>query len=348
MSIDKRANEWSILRNVYDVAEFEEIVESERPDFLLRRAGSDVFGVEVTELFATGADARAANHPEYLAELFEGGRYMHRADRELLPVVRVRVTDSDGAVKHEDLPAVFTPTAPEDEHRTRIAEVIHGKADRGYALSGTHINLVIRDRFLLTGEVLEDEYSVTELLSSGIREALLDSPFHEVYLVSVRRTGEQVVRSLQQLMLAEQFFIFGKAAEATLGRPDFGEQWKYVQAFADFSERRGMPVVLRDYQGYPVAARRSAAVGLGEGWDLELLDLADHFDLGFPEWKKREGFMALTNEEIERCAAFVEVREFRWGIYGRAPEQAEISFPHTRTVFLTEVTEHVPPTPSEQ
>ena len=92
LPVDKRANERSILRTVYDVAEFEEILESERPDFLLRRAAADVFGVEVTEIFATEADARAANHPEYLAELFEGGRYKHSADKKLLPVVRVPVS----------------------------------------------------------------------------------------------------------------------------------------------------------------------------------------------------------------------------------------------------------------
>ena len=260
----------------------------------------------------------------------------------------VRVTDSDGAVKHEDLPAVFTPTPPEDEHRARIAEVIHHKAERGYAVDGTHINLVIRDRFRLAGEVLEEDYSVTKLLSGGIREALLDSPFHEVYLVSVRRTGEQVVRPLQQLMLAEQFFTFGKAAEAMLGRPDFNEQWKYVQAYAEFSERRGMAVALRDHQGFPVAAGRSAAVGLGENWGLELLDLADHFDLGLPEWQRREGFAALTDEDIERCAAFVDANEFSWGFYARAREQAELPRPQTRTVFVTEVTEDAPVTPNEQ
>jgi len=63
-------------------------------------------------------------------------------------------------------------------------------------------------------------------------------------------------------MLAEQFFTFGKALETTLGRPDMAAQWKYVQAFADFSDRRGMPVTLQEHGGYPVAAYRSAALVL--------------------------------------------------------------------------------------
>ena len=56
---------------------------------------------------------------------------------------------------------------------------------------------------------------------------------------------------------------------------------------------------------------------------------------------------ALTDEEIERCAAFAEAHEFSWGFYAHAREQAEPR-PHTRTVFVTEVTEDVPATPNEQ
>lgn len=315
MAVNKRVNEWSILRTVYDVSEFSEIRETERPDFLLMRNDRDAqsFGVEVTELFANQADARAVNHPEYLPALFAGALHMHKDDPRLLPVSRMRLTDPEGNVRHEDLPGILTPTPSNTDHRRALAAVIGAKSSRGYEVQGGHVNLIVRDRFVLSGEVLEEEYSVTDLLSDGVRDALIQSPFREVFLITVTRDRGQVVRPLNQLMLAERFFLFGKVLEATTNRTDMGEQWKYVQAFFEFCERdNGLRVDLQDHQGRPFAVYRSGAVGLGADWGTQVLDFADR-PSGLPGWDRQFGLEPLTDRELESCRSFIADNGFSWG-----------------------------------
>jgi len=182
---------------------------------------------------------------------------------------------------------------------------------------------------------LPDEYSVTALLSDGVREALIDSPFREVYLISVSRAREQVVRPLIQLMLAERLFLFGKAVEGALERPDMDEQWKYVQAFAEYLEREAVPVELLDLDGLPVAAYRSSAVGLGREWGPHILDLADR-QAGLPSWEWRP-LDRLTDAEAAACKQFISDGEFLWSYYGTSVEPADLKFPKTRSFQVVEV-----------
>ena len=94
MPVEKRANEWSILRTVYDIEECTAVEESERPDFLLTKHGHGAvpFGVEVTELFRDQADARSVRHPDYLDALFRGAPHMHKDDKAALPLSFMRIT----------------------------------------------------------------------------------------------------------------------------------------------------------------------------------------------------------------------------------------------------------------
>lgn len=337
MPVEKRANEWSILRTVYDIEECTAVEESERPDFLLTKHGHGAvpFGVEVTELFRDQADARSVRHPDYLDALFRGAPHMHKDDKAALPLSFMRITDLDGNVTHENMPGIFTAARSESDHRRAIAATIESKGTRGYAVEGGHVNLIIRERYLLSGEPLPDEYSVTALLSDGVREALVDSPFREVYLISISRAREQVVRPLVQLMLAERFFLFGKAIEGALGRPGMDEQWKYVQAFAGYVEGEALEVEVLDLDGLPVAAYRSSAVGLSREWGPKILDFADrHAGLPLWEWRPLDG---LTDAEVAACKQFISDSEFLWGSYGTPVEPADLEFPKTRSVQVVDV-----------
>ncbi|MEU0266638.1 hypothetical protein [Nocardioides sp. NPDC006303] len=335
--MDKRANEWSILRTVYDIEECAGVDESERPDFLLSKDGHGAvpFGVEVTELFRHEADARSVRHPDYLDALFRGGPYMHKDDKKPFALSWARITDKDGAVKAENVPVIVTPPIPEADHRRAIATTIRSKGSRGYAVEDGHVDLIIRDRYFPSGEPLPDDYSVTALLSDGVRQALIDSPFREVHLISISRARKQVIRPLIQLMLTERLFLFGKAVEGALGRQGMDEQWKYVQAFAEYMEREGLALDLLDFDGLPVAAYRSSAVGLGRDWGLEIFDLADR-QAGLRSWERRP-LSALTDDEVAACSQFVSDGEFSWGHYGNPIEPADLEFPKTRSVQVVEV-----------
>jgi len=45
----------------------------------------------------------------------------------------------------------------------------------------------------------------------------------------------------------------------------------------------------------------------------------------------------LTDEDVARCAAFVDANGFSWGYYAPAKQPAELQHPHTQTVLLTEI-----------
>lgn len=337
MPVEKRANEWSILRTVYDIEECAGVGESERPDFLLTKSGHGAvpFGVEVTELFRNQADARSVRHPGYLDSLFRGAPHMHKDDKEALPLSFMRITDSNGNVTQENVPGILTAPISEADHRRAIAATVEIKGTRGYAVEGGHVDLIIRDRYFASGEPLPDEYSVTALLSDGVRAALVDSPFREVYLISISSARKQVIRPLIQLMLAERFFLFGRAIEGELGRPGMDEQWKYVQAFAEYVETEAVAVELFDLDGLPVAAYRSSAVGLDRDWGPQILDFADR-EAGLPPWEWRP-LDRLTDPEVAACKQFISDGEFFWGYYGTPVEPADLEFPKTRSVQVVKV-----------
>lgn len=344
MPVEKRANEWSILRTVYDVEECAGVEQSERPDFLLTKNGHGAvpFGVEVTELFRNQADARSVRHPDYLDALFRGGPHMHKDDKDALPLVFMRISDSNGHVTHESVPGILTAAVPEEDHRRALAATIESKGARGYAVDGGHVDLIIRDRYFPSGEALPDEYSVTALLGDGVRAALVGSPFQEVYLISISRERQQVVRPLIQLMLAERFFLFGRAIEGALGRPDIDQQWKYVQAFAEYVESEGIAVELLELEGLPVAAYRSSAVGLGTDWGVQILDFDDR-QTGLSLWEQRP-LNGLTDAEVAACEQFVRNNEFLWGHYGTPVLPADLDFPKSRTFQVVEMPpEELPP-----
>jgi hypothetical protein len=136
-------------------------------------------------------------------------------------------------------------------------------------------------------------------------------------------------------MLAERFFLFGKAIESVLGRPDMDEQWKYVQAFAEYVEREALAVELFDCDGLPVAAYRSSAVGLGRDWGPQVLDFADR-QTGLSPWTWRP-LVRLTNAEVAACKQFIADGEFHWGYYASPVEPADLQFPRTRSVQVVGV-----------
>jgi hypothetical protein len=70
--VDKAQREQLAVRSIYDEAEFPVFIHQDRPDFVLGFATDGPrFGVEVTELFQTEANARLLHVPDYVTRLFE-------------------------------------------------------------------------------------------------------------------------------------------------------------------------------------------------------------------------------------------------------------------------------------
>lgn len=222
----KRAQERIILEMVYDPTEFAEITERERPDFSLRRLTTDdPFGVEVTQVFENESIARLNLLDGYMAQLFEGGRHRHKDDVKRLDVVEFTISDKDGVVKQDNVRGVIAKRPTREDFRKQLAQMIRGKSARGYDASYfSHLNLIILDWFHLGFD--PGSYSSTDFLDSEVRGALLNSRFHEVYLISYDTTSDAVknedgavtpqarIAPLQQLLIVERFFLTGSAIDA--------------------------------------------------------------------------------------------------------------------------------------
>ena len=214
-AITKAEREWEGLRQVYREHEFASVHHGDRPDFVLCRQGTDTeFGVEVTELYETEADARAHIHPDYIPQLLSGSRHMHKDDVSVLNVERVQLLDKAGNVKATSLPAIVRELPAAREHTGAIVELLRRKTAqaRGYRHGLSHVNLLIVDR-IGTQRPGGASYSTNELLVPELKEALVSSPFREVFLVSMDHDW-RVYRPLQMLLLLEAFELFLGALEA--------------------------------------------------------------------------------------------------------------------------------------
>lgn len=279
----KRDRERVLLDAVYAPDEFADVDHQDRPDFVIQRhhRSSESFGVEVTELFETESDARVRARPEYVSTLLEGGRPMHRDDEKILSVSRVRITSKDGELKAENVPAILRQLPPAEQHYDALAERILAKGQKfdGYRSDLTHVNLIVADRFGPAPEVNDEgDYPTGRVLTERLRDALVQTPFQEVFLVSTNGQHKQFYRPLQQLLLLRTFFTFGRACDAFNEEQQAGIHLEHlVPLFLAVHEDSDLTLrPVQPWGGGTVAAQyRGSAVRVGSGAGAEILDHRD-------------------------------------------------------------------------
>ncbi|GAA4758056.1 hypothetical protein GCM10023328_47380 [Modestobacter marinus] len=213
--MDKAGRERLAVEVVYDAAELDKLEPGDKPDFVLAKRYGPEFGVEVTDLYETESNARLINVPGYIGQLFEGGPHIHRDDVAVLQVAEFSITDQDGNVKQENVRGVIQERSSESVHSEKLAQVIRSKNTKhaGYKTGLSHINLIIVDHFDRQDDDSR-EYDTSRLFGRGVREAMAESPFQEVFLVGYGPSMKFYYRPLRQLMLLEQFRVFGAALDA--------------------------------------------------------------------------------------------------------------------------------------
>jgi hypothetical protein len=311
----KAERERAGLDQVYRAHEFESLQHGDRPDFVLRHRGADTaFGVEVTELYETEADARVELHPGYIPDLLAGGRHMHRQDPLVLKVEKVQLQDKDGNLKAADLPAIIRKIPSAHEHARAIAELLRRKTQQaaGYRQDLSHVNLLIVDH-LRAQRRPGDTYPTNELLVPDLKEALVVSPFREVFLVSMDNDWRHY-RPLQMLILVESFELFlGALAafESSAALPDLAD---VLPLFVHTVKTMGAELRLGRYANdSECAVYRGCGVRLGPD-TLRVLDFADHdappaVPAPAPVWSAE-----LVSAFMEHHARFVEANVFKVGL----------------------------------
>lgn len=249
-----------ILDLVYDGETEYAVDHADSPDFKLTRDGY-TFGVELTEVFKDGSSARLVKLPDYMQRLLDGERPIHKDDVRGINVVTLQVTDPDGTVIHENLKAIFSEVGSLRDHADVLADHIERKnhSFQGYDASLGHINLLIGDHFS-SGESIAETYSTAEFFTPRLREALRESPFREVMLITNLLYDNAAWVPLRQLELMESFMVFVYCIYQSKEALNLLEEEDVVHLFAEEMEAYGTPVVLRSEGGVHFAARGNSSI----------------------------------------------------------------------------------------
>jgi hypothetical protein len=210
-----RARERASLELIYDPADFDRIDQDGVPDFRLTPRGADwQFGVEVTDLFYTEAEARLARIPGYTGALLAGEPHLHRDDIELLRVEEVELLNGEGGEVVGRFKAVARQAPSLSAYRGALVERIAAKEAKLPSYDGrvAHTSLLIHDRGArLAGFSVEEAYP--RLFTPEVRNAVLRSGFAEVYFVTRVAREHELYFPLRLLLLAAEARHLGGALE---------------------------------------------------------------------------------------------------------------------------------------
>ena len=243
----RKDRERAILEMVYDVDRFETVRESESPDFTLQhRNEQEFFGVEVTELYLAGSDARVRNIPGYISSLFAGGQAQHKDDVDALKVQKATLTRADGSgeevidVIRRELPEVST-------YAQMAAATIERKGQKlaTYERGLSHVNLIILDHGsrLITAPP-EQFYSL--FFTSELRDVLARTGFREVFFITLLDTTRRVYIPLKTLFLLSEFYMFYSAQDEYQEDMEHDSIRAELELFVDFMLQRGISIAFSE------------------------------------------------------------------------------------------------------
>jgi hypothetical protein len=177
---------------VYDVDRFDSVRDSESSDFVLQHHNqNECFGVEVTEFYLTGSDARIRNISGYMPSLFAGGPARHREDVDALKVRKATLTRADGS--GDEIIDVISRKLPEVSTYVRMVTDVIERKDQKVAIYEhklSHVNLVILDHGnrLIT---VSSEQFYPLFYTADLRKTLAQTGFREVFFVTTLEGREE-------------------------------------------------------------------------------------------------------------------------------------------------------------
>lgn len=140
---EKERKEFDILKKIYKIDTFENVVKRENPDFILEHNSGYKFGAEITELYFSESNARIRNIPSYISNILSNRTYKHKDDIEKFKVGKFIVI-SDGKPDRE-IDGIIQKLPEKDDLIDIIVDVINNKSEKydNYDAKLGHINLII-------------------------------------------------------------------------------------------------------------------------------------------------------------------------------------------------------------
>ncbi len=170
-----------ILRKVYNESLFDNLIVSEKPDFILIN-GTQRYGVELIEHFTNEASART-RRPSYVKKV-ANNEWVHKADIDVLESVDTWVVNVDGSEQFTGRAVKsLNPTWQEKIHNINKIVIKKNKLFNTYEAELDYIDLLIYDQ----GDLRKgtDTCELFAYLYARVVADDLFSPYRNVTLVIV-------------------------------------------------------------------------------------------------------------------------------------------------------------------
>lgn len=238
-----KTSERDIFDSVYEATRVEEVTPSEHPDFLVKAKGEDKqFGVEITELFLSGTNARLERMSGYVTDLLAGSDFKHKADAAALKVQKMDLISPDGETKAKQIPMIMQPMAPVESVAETAAALISKKSAIFDKVEGlTHINLIIADRSRRLSRIKSEDFYPT-LFTKVVRDAVAQAPFREIFFLT-HLEGQLGFIPLKMLQLMSEPFFFVEGSKALGLTPLLPERRPFIEVFAAYFYKAVSPQV---------------------------------------------------------------------------------------------------------
>lgn len=185
-----------------------EVLPYEKPDILVKSNSKIRLGVEVTEIYTHGTDAKLKNLDGYSLGIINGTMHVHGKDKEHIKVDEATLLDEEGNIKGKCM-AIFQEM-PGFKDRVGILEsAIAEKENRisSYLVSCEVLDLIVLDSSnLFHHDGFEDFYRPYSRFYH--KDKMLGSLFREIYLVTTKKDNAKVFIPLKGNMFLSDCFAY--------------------------------------------------------------------------------------------------------------------------------------------
>jgi len=217
-----------------------QIQKFDKPDFKLKyKSLAYYFGVEVTEFYFDETSARLRNVPDYLSDLLNDKKYLHKKDRETLKIQKVTIISKNGENKGEP-EAVIHKLPSLASCQEKIDQIIRDKNNKYYEYDESlhHINLIIYDAegFLFRIKT-KDFYNI--FYSSNIVKSITSSNFREIYFITIVEDDKRVYFPLKMILFLSRIYAFSFfISHQYPNKKEFDDE-EYYKYFIEFLDSQG-------------------------------------------------------------------------------------------------------------
>lgn len=243
----KKARERKILDLIYADRPTEEIVPSERPDFIIHRHGGGPFGVEIAELYHSQSTARLERIPEYREELLSGRGFRHKEDAQQIKVGKVDILTADNEVVYSQVEEIIQDAPSHADCARSLAARIGSKTHKlnNPPPSLSHTNLVINDRTNVLSTVSAEQFFQRYFLPE-LRAAISAAPFREIFFLTKVKDATGFI-PLKTLFFMAEVYFFNAVYTATESHRLLEEPRAELEVFGSYlSPHVNGPVLFRE------------------------------------------------------------------------------------------------------